>query len=314
MQQRPGDHVAILMGLYNGAAFLDAQLASIAAQDHPNWSLIVSDDGSNDNGPDLLRRFADGPGAGRVTLVQGPRRGFAQNYLSLLRHPETGQAAYVALSDQDDIWLPTRLSRGVAALRDRHERPALCCARTVVCDAALKPLHLSPLWPRAFSMRNAMVQNVASGNTILMNRAMADRALKAAPAAQTADIAAHDWWLYLLATATGAAVVQDDHATLQYRQHAANSMGRNDTLSARFGRMSQIFDGTFARWIDANCQALSLIEPMLTPEAKAILSQIPELRAGTAAHRIRTFRAVGLYRQAKSGTVALMTAAGLRKL
>ena len=41
-------HITILMATYNGARFLSAQLDSLLAQSHQNWSLIVSDDGSRD--------------------------------------------------------------------------------------------------------------------------------------------------------------------------------------------------------------------------------------------------------------------------
>jgi enoyl-CoA hydratase/carnithine racemase len=50
--------VAILMGLYNGAAFLQQQVASFGAQIHPNWSLLVSDDGSTDGGLEMARALA----------------------------------------------------------------------------------------------------------------------------------------------------------------------------------------------------------------------------------------------------------------
>ncbi|MBC7286396.1 glycosyltransferase, partial [Hoeflea sp.] len=65
-------HVAILMATYDGEAHLPAQLASLAAQDHPNWSLVVSDDGSRDATRRILDDFA---AAGhRVTVLPGPGR------------------------------------------------------------------------------------------------------------------------------------------------------------------------------------------------------------------------------------------------
>ncbi|MFN3721692.1 MAG: glycosyltransferase [Paracoccaceae bacterium] len=300
--------VAIGLGLYNGVPFIDAQLESIAAQDHQNWALIVSDDGSTDTGPERVHRFANGPGKGRVTLTRGPRLGFAQNYLTLLQHPIARQSDHVALCDQDDEWLTTRLSRGVAALRGFGDSPALYCARTVVCNVDLRPLHLSPLWPRPFSMRNALVQNVASGNTLMLNRAMADIAADAAPAAQMADIAAHDWWLYLLACATGAKIVQDNEPVVHYRQHDRNTMGRNDTASARLGRITRIIDGTFARWIDANCRSMAAVPHLLTPDAAALLSQFPKLRAKNLKSRLAAHQDMGLYRQGKMGDLAIKAA------
>jgi glycosyltransferase involved in cell wall biosynthesis len=309
-----GKSVAIAMGLYNGASHLDEQLASIAAQEHTDWSLVISDDLSTDTGADQVRTFAKGQGQGRVTLVEGPGKGFAQNFLSLLRHPSTRQSSHVALCDQDDKWLPMRLGRGLDALQGFGDRPALYCARTLVCDEDLNPLHISPKWSRPFSLANAMVQNVASGNTIMLNRAMADMAADAAPAAQTAGIAAHDWWLYQLACASGAKIVQDEKPVLMYRQHGRNTMGRNDTASARLDRLTQILDGTFARWIDAHHLALMEVPQFLNAEAQKILSQFPAIRAKKITVRLRALQTIGLYRQGKADDLVIKVAVGLGRL
>jgi len=62
--------------------------------------------------------------------VAGPKRGAAANFLSLLRRaPErTPEGHWLAFSDQDDVWLPDKLSRGIAALEaleDARRRLAL---------------------------------------------------------------------------------------------------------------------------------------------------------------------------------------------
>ena len=63
--------VRILMATYNGARFLHEQLASIARQSHTAWRLTVSDDGSDDETLDIVRRFAQTTQQ-PVTLLQGP--------------------------------------------------------------------------------------------------------------------------------------------------------------------------------------------------------------------------------------------------
>ncbi len=308
------ESVAILLGLHNGQAHIAGQLDSIAAQDHQDWTLTVSDDGSADGGPALVAAFADRYEPGRVRLTQGPCAGFSRNFLSMIMAPQTRRSAFVALCDQDDIWLAERLSRGVAALASLGDGPALYCARTHVCDMQMRPVKVSPLWTRPFTLRNALVQNVAAGNTIMMNRAMADLACAAAPAASSAGIAAHDWWLYQLATATGARVIQDHTAVLLYRQHGGNTMGRNDTLAARLNRLRQLLDGTFARWISAHVAALRLCSPLLTAEARALLDRSEAVRKGGLISRLLALRDLGLYRQTSAGNLALKVAVALKKL
>ena len=81
-------HVAILMGTCNGARFLRAQLDTIAAQSHRDWRLVASDDGSTDatrGDPRGVPRPSTAPSGSRS--AQGPRRGFAANYLGLAGDP-----------------------------------------------------------------------------------------------------------------------------------------------------------------------------------------------------------------------------------
>ena len=85
----------------------------------------------------------------------------------------TPRGTWMAFSDQDDVWLPDRLARGVAALGG-HSGPALYCSRTWITDERLESRRLSAPRPRSLGFRNALVQNVASGNTILLNAAAAD--------------------------------------------------------------------------------------------------------------------------------------------
>lgn len=103
-------HVAILMATRNGAEFLRAQLDSLAAQDHDDWSLWIGDDGSTDATRAIVEAFAHSHPQRTVSLRDGPRRGSMANFLSLLCAPDI-RADFFALADQDDVWLPVRLSR-----------------------------------------------------------------------------------------------------------------------------------------------------------------------------------------------------------
>ena len=302
--------VTILMGLYQGAAHLRAQLESFAAQDHADWRLIVSDDGSRDAGPEVLADFAAGRPAGQVVCVTGPGRGFAANYLSLLANlPD--DPGWVAFSDQDDVWLPDRLSRGLAALTG--EGPALYCSRTWVTAADLSGRVASPLFRRPPSFRNALVQNVAAGNTILLNPA-ATRLLVASARVVPA-VVAHDWWAYLMVTGAGGRILQDARPTLLYRQHGANSIGSNAGWRARARRLRQVWAGGLRAWNDTNTAALLATATLLTPEAQVILSDWQRMRATTPAPlRLIRLARLRLYRQTLASAAVLWLAAATNRL
>lgn len=299
-------HVTILMAVRNGAALLPEQLDSFARQQHRNWSLLAGDDGSTDDSRAVLERFAE---AGHdVRIIEGPRRGAWANFLRLVQAlPEHAPAGtWVAFSDQDDVWLPERLSRGLAQL-PADGPPALYCSRTWITDVGLRGRRLSAPRPRPPSFRNALVQNIASGNTILLNPA-AVRLLVAA-SKEPEELVVHDWWVYLLITGAGGVVVHDDTPTILYRQHSGNQIGANDGMRARLRRAGMILDGTFRSWHDANIDALRRSAHRLTAENRQILDEFAALRGCWAGARVSRLARLGLYRQSRLSSLALWVAA-----
>ena len=148
--------VTILMATLNGADHLPAQLASLLAQTHADWRLWVSDDGSTDNTPALLRDFARAHPAREICLLRGPGRGAAANFLTMLCHPDL-PCGPVALCDQDDVWLKGKLSRALRRMAGGPpDLPVLYAAESWHCTAELTVRRRSrgrPASPLASPMR-----------------------------------------------------------------------------------------------------------------------------------------------------------------
>ena len=301
-------HVTILLASYQGARFLAEQLASIAAQDHADWSLIVSDDGSRDATRAIVAQFAASRADGQVRLIDGPGQGATRNFLSLIA--AAPQAGLTAMADQDDVWLPHKLTRAVAALDGTAaDDPALYCARTILCDDALGNRRDSRWFRRPHAFRNALVQACTPGNTIVLTPAAVARLQVAAPAAVAAGVVSHDWWAYQVITGGGGPVVWDSERVLLYRQHGGNEVGGNDTLRGRGQRIGKLLGGDYGRWLRANLTALAAPEVGLTAENRDLaegLLRALDLNGPRAAAAIRE---LGLYRQGAAGTAALYLAA-----
>lgn len=309
----PLPHIAILLATFKGAENLQAQLDSIAGQDYANWSLIVSDDGSTDRTRNIVLEFAR---AGHdVTLLDGPRRGAAANFMSLVRRfgDIAPKDAWLAFCDQDDVWLPDKISRSVAALTALDpQRPGLYCSRTWITDHKLGARRLSLPRPRPLGFRNALVQNVASGNTIVLNGPATD--LICSSARKTDRVFVHDWWTYLLIAGVGGQLVHDDEPGLLYRQHPENEIGANDNTRAKLARINMLLSGHFARWNQINIDALRPMAHLLTPENQELLEQFDQLRRASRFGGLRLMRQMKLYRQTSISTVALWFAVALRRL
>lgn len=308
--------VTVLLGQMNGARFLEAQLASIAAQTRCPVRLIVSDDGSADHGLMLVRAFTARHPEVAVTVLDGPGRGFAQNFLHLIRAacPEAGPApGYVALCDQDDYWLPGRLARAVRLLEAVPAGvPALYGGRTMVCEADLTPRRASTPHTRAPSFRNALVQSIAGGNTMVLNPAAVELARAASLEART--VVSHDWWLYQIVSGVGGRVIYDPRPTVLYRQHGANLVGANNSIRGSAIRLAALMAGRFSRWNRINIAALRASAHRFTPENRATLEDFAALREAPLPARLRLLARSGLYRQTWRGDIALWIATLLRRV
>lgn len=298
-------HVAILLATYQGARYLQAQLDSYLAQDHEDWSLWVSDDGSTDATRDILDAFRQSAGRRIVEVASGPGRGSFQNFMHLLCNPAIG-ADYYAISDQDDAWLPSHLSRAIALVDAAPAGPVLYGGRTIVTDARLVPQGESPIFRLPPGFRNALVQNISGGNTMVLNRAARAIVERAGP---PRDAVCHDWWLYQLLSGAGARVIYDALPTVLYRQHGANQIGSNLGRMAQVRRAAGLLSGRYRDWNRRNLAALDAARDTLSAEHAAILDGFVRLRGQRGMHALAALRALGLYRQTRLGQLSLAVAA-----
>jgi glycosyltransferase involved in cell wall biosynthesis len=304
-------HVAILLATYNGARHLAEQLDSIASQTHTNWTIHVSDDGSTDATLALLATYRERLGGERMVLWQGPRAGYSRNFMSML-HREGIEGDYVAFSDQDDVWDANKLETALLALAAvPQDEPALYGGRSRLIDESGRPFGLSPLFARRPSFANALVQSLAGGNTMLLNRAARDVMCRA-PA--SARVVSHDWWAYLVVSGAGGRVVYDREPTLGYRQHAENIIGSNAGLAARVRRMADMVGGRHREWNDANVALLAGMRDALGEDERARFDHFVRGRTLWLVPRLWHFARAGLYRQTTIGNAGLLLAALLGRL
>lgn len=226
---------------------LEAQIGSLQSQTVGNWACIVGVDGGDPETVGLLRRVIRND---RRFIVHafGNRVGFYRNFERILQLV-TGDAAWVALSDQDDFWYPEKLEILLGHLED----VSLVSGQARVVQADHDPS--SPVSTRVTSraVSNAgelLLDNAVSGALTVFRTELLRFALPFPP--QT-DVAYHDHWIGLCAflqkgiyfTPT---VVQD------YVQHGANVIGEERT-----GRMGGRFAALAARGAGAGAWAEYLV-------------------------------------------------------
>ena len=123
--------VSVIIPLYNKGKYIARALDSVFAQNYQDFEVIVVDDGSTDDGPDIVRKYDDP----RLRLIQqanaGP--GAARN-----KGLKESTAPYVAFLDADDEWLPEYLETSLCLLE--HHPDCDVCVSAWYQDTVL-------LWP-----------------------------------------------------------------------------------------------------------------------------------------------------------------------
>ena len=236
--------IDILLATYNGARFLPEQLASLAAQSHADWRLLVRDDGSRDDSVRLVREWAETVPQ-QVRVIEDERTGLgpSQNFATLLG---ASDAPYFAFCDQDDQWLPHKLETMLGAIvRSEADRgvatPALAFCDLLVVDEKLRPIAPSfwrlsrlPVHSRSLRPFDLLVRNVVTGCASMGNAALRQAALPIPEGARM-----HDWWLALVASSEGV-LLPVAEPLIRYRQHGGNAVGALDarwlSLAKRFVR------------------------------------------------------------------------------
>lgn len=213
--------VSVVMATYNGEAFVDAQLLSILNQTHSHLEVIVVDDGSTDQTWSILEDYAAKDH--RIRIIRNEQNlGYVKNFEKGLLMA-TGQ--FVAPSDQDDIWMPEKISTLLNQIGD---------ATIVYCDSELMDENGASMAKTLSQIKRLtdfkdcigfLVGNSAAGHAMLIRTELIQKAVPFAP------MIPHDHWLGFVATLYhGIKFVK--MPLVQYRQHNRSVFGAvkvNDT-------------------------------------------------------------------------------------
>jgi glycosyltransferase involved in cell wall biosynthesis len=218
--------ISVALCTYNGARFLRKQLDSFLAQERLPDEIVVCDDGSTDDTIRILEKFQSEIVIPVALHCNSANLGPAKNFEKAIK---LCSGDLIALSDQDDVWLPKKL-----ALAEHHfqqfPKTEVVFSNGIVVDSDLAPRHYT-LWEqvgftpsecrkvsRHQGLEVLLKHVVATGATMVMKASIRDRALPI-PA-----LWMHDAWIAIIAAASGTLDVVPAPVFL-YRQHAVNVVG-----------------------------------------------------------------------------------------
>ena len=287
-------HVIIFMATFNGSKYIGDQLNSIIKQNYKNWSLIISDDNSSDDTIKIIKKFIKANPKQKISLINGPQKGYANNFLSMVCN-KNFEADYYAFSDQDDIWLSSKIEVAINKLNTFRVKniPLLYCGRTNYVSENLKMLGMSPLFKKRPSFKNAIVQNIAGGNTMVFNNNLKLILEKIG----ITNVVSHDWWVYLIVTGIEGSVFFDHNPYILYRQHGDALIGGGNTLKNKINRFINLLSGSQQKWNRLNIYSLNKCKSFLSFNSLNLLETLIDNKNKNFISMLMIIKKTGIYRQ-----------------
>lgn len=206
--------ISVCMATYNGGKFIREQLESILSQLSSDAEIVIADDDSADDTLAVVKSIGDA----RLRLLPAEKHlGVIYNFERAL---QASKGEIIFLADQDDVWLPGKVEKVLAALNE---------ADLVIHDAwMLRPSGISDSsWTRAGKLSGIRAyksgvianwwKNTFTGCCIAFRRNILDKALPFPK-----NLPMHDQWLGLVAE-KNFKVKSIDEPLVEYRRHHANA-------------------------------------------------------------------------------------------
>ncbi|RME18435.1 MAG: glycosyltransferase family 2 protein [Bdellovibrio sp.] len=199
--------VSVCLCTYNGERFLPDLLPSVLGQLSSQDELVIVDDSSTDGTLAYLKGLRDP----RIRLYEntsnlGPQQSFK-------RAIELSQGDVIFLCDQDDVWLPHKVSTCVKALQGSSH--LLLSHGVYYVDENLKLLkdhpQMAPEKNKTFF--KILVKNHFTGATMCFKKELKPHILP-----YLGDVPMHDWWMALVASLRGGILVLKE-PLIYYRRH-----------------------------------------------------------------------------------------------
>lgn len=213
--------ISIALTTYNGERYLREQLDSLYAQSLPVSEVVVCDDGSTDGTLSILEEYHQKKGL--IYYVNKPSLGINHNFMRAI---EMCHGDYVALCDQDDVWMSDKIEKSYQQLLQWDNLPAVVSTRRVDVNAQLQPIKIKSYGVDQRLSSSILFNTCSQGCTLMLNRRMVEVLLslvKQHP--ELLDCTYYDALIGIVAASVGRKYNLSD-STLYYRHHATNAVGK----------------------------------------------------------------------------------------
>lgn len=263
--------VAVLMSTYNGEKYLREQLDSIFSQVNVAVKLFVRDDGSTDGTVGILREYAQRFPVEIILDGENVRPG--ESFMRLVyRYADEPCIDYYAFADQDDVWLPEKLSVAITKIEDSDASlPMLYGSNQYIyTDGENKGDRYKE--PQRIDLISHMTKNTIAGCTFVFNKALAQLVTEAGrPDPRILRYRLHDAWMMLVAITCGRAIY-DKNSHMLYRIHSENVVGiKKTSFSDKINRLKRMLNNNSSNIRMVTARELISLFPQMKEDCRSTL-------------------------------------------
>jgi len=258
-------NIAVVLPTYNSGALLDLQINSILIQEGVSVEIYLMDDSSSDETKKKIDDYA-GKFKNIYVLEAGRKHGSAsQSFFFLLIELSDVLCNFdfVALSDHDDIWLPSKLSHSIDVLDGCG---ASCYSSNFLSVGYDTSWGLSAPFVSDKGGRqngyNHYFEGPGPGCTFVLRKNFYIDLVKFISTddrqSMLNNVYGHDWFMYIYATDNQYKWIIDKSPHMLYLQHDSNETGVNRGLNAYKKRIGMLFSGWY---LDQIRTMINIISP-----------------------------------------------------
>ncbi|MBI3874468.1 MAG: glycosyltransferase family 2 protein [Verrucomicrobia bacterium] len=221
--------VSVIIPAYNYARFLPEAVESALRQDYPNFEVIVVNDGSTDETPQILAGYGE-----RIRAIHQANAGLPAARNTGIR---AARFPFVAFLDADDVWLPGMLRSGMETFARLSDDFAIVACDDAIMDAGGAPRparRFDSEWAREITIHDILLQTRFSPSAVIAKKAALEECGGFDPALRSSED--RDMWVRMAARRR---VFRTADVHVRIRKHGANMSAHADRMKANMIRVIQ---------------------------------------------------------------------------
>jgi rhamnosyltransferase len=236
--------VAILLAAYNGIKWIEEQVDTISQQKEVEIDLYISIDISNDGTHKRCKDLTSKNISINILPYGHHFGGAAKNFFRLIRDVDFSDYDYISLADQDDIWLPEKLSRAVKLITDKKLDGYSSDVIAFWADGRERLVKKS--YPQ--KQFDHYFESAGPGCTYVFKRESLQKFkdFLIENWNEVNKVELHDWVIYSYFREKSMSWYIDKVALMRYRQHENNQVGVNNGVQAYWSRLQKINNKWYA--------------------------------------------------------------------